>query len=419
MKAAIYKVNPLGWATCKWLKHFWKGCLGTKLNGFSIRKIPSPKLPGPEWVCIRTRLGGICGSDAGMVMQKQPPDTLLQAYSSQPMGMGHENVGEVLLVGDNVDESWVGKRVIVEPTLACKQRGLDPVCPRCAEGNFSSCQHFSADEPGPYGLPPGLSIGYNSMTGGSWGEYFVAHVSQLFEVPDHVSDEEAVMVDPFACSAHGVFSTNLENVERVLVYGGGGIIGLGVIASLRASGFTGTIDAYDRGWSMKPHIRTMGADELLVDPGNKAEKYDMFAVRTGATVQRVRFGNRTLTGGYDVVFDCVGTGDSFTDCLKLCRGEGQVTVLGTLQVGRVGLTSLWFREITARGVYGRGIESHDGIDTPTYKVVLDWIANGTISVKDLVTHHFRLDQLHEALVKSTEKARHGIIKAVFDFRPKD
>ncbi|MBT4497348.1 MAG: hypothetical protein HOC74_06485, partial [Gemmatimonadetes bacterium] len=112
-------------------------------------------------------------------------------------------------------------------------------------------------------------------------------------------------------------------------------------------------------------------------------------------------------------------GDSFTDCLKLCRGEGQVTVLGTLQVGRVGLTSLWFREITARGVYGRGIESHDGIDTPTYKVVLDWIANGTISVKDLVTHHFRLDQLHEALVKSTEKARHGIIKAVFDFRPKD
>ncbi len=418
MKAVIYKINPIGWATCSWLKHFWKGCLGTKMNGFSVRTLPAPKLPGPDWVCIRTRLGGICGSDSAMVLQKQPPDSLLQGYSSQPMGMGHENVGEVLLVGDNVDESWVGKRVIVEPTLACKQRGIDPVCPRCAEGNFSACLHFAGDEPGPYDLPPGLSIGYNSKTGGSWGEFFVAHVSQLFEVPDHVSDEEAVMVDPFSCSAHGVFSTDISDAKQILVYGGGGILGLGVIASLRASGYTGQIDAYERGWGMKPHVREMGADEMLVCPATKAEKFDMFAQRTGATVQRVRFGNRTLSGGYDVVFDCVGTCESFTDCLKLVRGKGQVTVLGTLQVGRVGLTSLWFRELTVRGVYGRGLETHDGQSTPTYKVMLDWVADGKINVKGLVTHHFRLSQLQEALIKSTEKSKHGIIKAVFDFRPK-
>ncbi|MCK5114092.1 MAG: alcohol dehydrogenase catalytic domain-containing protein [Phycisphaerae bacterium] len=417
MKAVLFKANPAGWVACKFLRRFWRNCLTSKLNGFSLRDVAIPELPTDDWVLVKTLLGGICGSDTAIAAQKQPPDSLLQAYTSQPIALGHENVCVVTKTGPNVDSQWVGKRVVVEPTLGCEVRGTEPMCPRCAVGEFGACENFSGDFGGAANLPAGTSIGYNARTGGSWGEYFVAHKSQLIALDDSISDEVAIMVDPLACSLHAVLRANLAAAEKVLVYGAG-MLGLGTVAALRAVGFSGRIETLDRpaGRYLADTATRLGADEFFTLPSDTSARFAEIAGRTGATVQRARFGNYMLSGGYDLVFDCVGSRQSVMECLKWTRGRGQVIMLGTLQGAVPDLTPLWFRELEIIGAWGRSMENYDGRNVNTYQLVLDLIGEGKIAADGLLTHTFKIDDYRAALAAGMYKPQCESIKVAFDFR---
>ena len=111
MRAITYDIKPLGWATCLWLKRFWPGCLLTGLNGLRCGEIDTPELPGDDWVLVETLLGGICGTDLSLIAQGQPPNSILQGFSSMPVLLGHENVAVVRQVGPDVDDAWIGKEV--------------------------------------------------------------------------------------------------------------------------------------------------------------------------------------------------------------------------------------------------------------------------------------------------------------------
>ena len=240
MQAIFYGVNPVGWATCKWLRLLWRGCLLSRLNGLSLRDVAVPELPADDWVRVRTRMAGICGTDLALLAQKQPVNSILEAFSSLPAVFGHENLGVVEAVGPAVDEAWIGRRVCVEPTLCCRVRGIDPPCSRCRAGEYGACENFAADGEGSAKLPPATSIGFNYRTGGAFAERFVAHESQLVPVPDELPDEVAILTDPVGCGLHAMLRLDLDGVERVLVYGAG-VLGLSAIASLRAIGYAGSI----------------------------------------------------------------------------------------------------------------------------------------------------------------------------------
>ena len=415
MKAIVYNVNPLGWATCHWLRHLWPGCLATSLNGLSLKDIPPPELPGPDWVRLRTLLGGICGTDLGIITHSQPANSILQAFSSCPMVLGHENVALVDHIGGDVDPQWKGRRVCVEPTLSCKPRGIEPVCSRCSAGEFGACENFAADGIGAAHLPPGTSIGYNRRTSGSYSEYFVAHQSQLVAVPDALSDELAVLTDPVACGAHAVLRCDLTQARNVLVYGAGAL-GLAVIAALRAVEFNGTIDALDIHTYTRQLARQMGADHALELGSTVADRFQCIADRTGASIQRSRFNNYMLSGGYDVIFDCVGTPQSVNEGLKWTRARGQLIIVGTSPGGAVDLTPIWFRELSLHGAYGRQDESIDGRRIGTYQLVHEWIAQGRLDVRPLLTHTFPLAHYRPALHLALNKSRRQAIKIAFDFR---
>ena len=422
MKSVLYEIKPAGWLTCQLLKRLWRGCLVTKLNGFQLRDVTPPALPSQDWVRVRTLLGGVCGSDVAMVQQKQSPDSLLQAYTSQPIAMGHENVAVVEEVGAGVDEAWLGRRVLVEPTLGCVPRGITPLCPRCAVGEFGACENFSGNPMGgataATDLPPGVSTGYNAATGGSWGETFVAHQSQLIPVDDSISDEAAVLVDSFACSLHAVLRADLSQVRTVLLYGAG-MLGLAGAGCLRALDFDGRIDLLGRRRSLEPLAKQLGADEYITLPNSKPARFAEMASRTGSTVQRARFGNYMLSGGYDLVIDCVGSRQSIEECLKWTRARGQVIMLGTLQRATMDLTPLWFRELKLLGAYGRQLETFPlGSEqrTNTYQIVLDWIKEGRLPLEGLLTHTFRIEEYQQALRVAMSKGRYSAVKVAFDFR---
>lgn len=415
MKAIFYDIKPLGWATCKWLRFFWPGCLLSKLNGFSLRKVRPPELPAKDWVRVRTLLGGICGSDAALVAQKQPHNSLLQAYTSMPMILGHENVAVVEHVGSAVDSSWLGRRVMVEPTLSCQPRGTKPMCDRCKVGQFGSCENFSAAYGGSAELPAGTSTGYNSRTGGSWGEFFVAHQSQLIPVREGISDAEAILVDPLACSLHAVLRADLRQARRVLVYGAG-MLGLGVVASLRAIGYQGRVETLGRHDYLRNIAEKLGSSEYFTLPRETSSRFEQIAGRTSARVQRARFGNYMLAGGYDLVFDCVGSQQSVMECMKWTRARGELIMLGTLQGKVEDFTPIWFRELTIIGAWGRQMELYQGREIGTYNLVQELLAAGKLKTKGLLTHRFRLENYQQALRVAMNKAANHSIKVVFDFR---
>jgi len=360
-------------------------------------------------------MAGICGSDLAIIAQKQPPNSILQAYSTLPSIFGHENVAVVDEVGPAVDKSWVGRRVCVDPTLCCSVRGIDPPCRRCASGQYGACENFAANGKGTAGLPPGTSIGYCGGVGGAFSEYFIAHESQLCPVPDELLDEQAILTDPVACSLHAVLRVDLSEAEQVLVYGAG-VLGLGVVASLRAVGYQGRIDALDRAPYLQQTAKSLGASQLVQLPADKAERFEAIAGRTGASVKRARFGNYTLSGGYDVVFDCVGSSNSINESLKWTRSRGQVALIATGHGGKLDITPVWFTELTVLGAYGREMESYDGRRLSTYQLTHEMMASGALKVGRLLTHTFPIEQYKQAFKVGLSKAEHQAIKVAFDLR---
>ncbi len=412
MKAIVYGVNPVGWGTCVWLKIFWPGCLLTRLNGLTLREVDPPAMPGDDWVLCRTVLGGICGSDIAVIAQRQPPNSFLQSFSTLPATMGHENVAVVERVGADVDSGWLGKRVCVEPTLCCRVRGIDPACKPCRSGQFGACENFAAD--GSSHLPPGTSLGYCGPVGGSWGEYFVAHTSQLIEIPQRIPDEQAILTDPLACSLHAVLRADLSRVERVLVYGAG-ILGLGVVWALRAVGFDGKIDVIARHRHQGRLAGEFGADEVLYPPAGRRERFEAVAERTGSRLTRARFGNYMLSGGYDAVFECVGSERSIEEALKWTAARGQVILVGTGHGRGTDMTALWFRELTVIGAYGRSVEDFAGRRIQTYQLVHELMLAGSPDLSVLLTHTFSLTDYKAALSVAMHKARHESVKVAFRF----
>ena len=415
MKAIVYHAKPFGWLACKALGRLWPRCRTSRLAGLALRDIPQPPLPTDDWVRLRTRMGGICGTDLAILGQQQPPNAILQAFSSMPMLLGHENLAVVEEVGPDVDADWVGCRVCVEPTLCCRVRGIEPPCRQCRVGRFGTCENFDADGLGLATLPPGTSIGYNSRTGGSWGEYFVAHSSQLVAVPEELSDETAALTDPAACALHAVLRADLSDARQVAVIGAG-VMGLATIACLRATGYTGRIEAIEPAGYLEQPARKLGADSFLSLPPDAPGRFEAVAKATGCRVICSRFGNRILSNGYDATFDCVGSPGSFNDSLKWTAGGGQVILVGTGHGGVIDLTGVWFKELKIFGAYGRAEENYTGRKVETYRLVHELMRAGKLNLAPLLTHTFALEDYRVALEVAMNKAAHEAIKVAIDFR---
>ena len=175
-----------------------------------VEEIPDPKLVADDWLVLKTRLTGICGSDSKQILMdfEDAGDSPMTALISFPQVLGHEVVADVVEVGPAVDDIEVGQRVVLNPWLSCAPRGIDPMCPECENGNFSACWHFVDGR-----LAPGIHTGNSSDATGGFADYLPAHRSMVFPVPDDLTDETAVLADPFSVSLHAI-TRNPATAER-------------------------------------------------------------------------------------------------------------------------------------------------------------------------------------------------------------
>src|SRR5262245_52866088 len=160
--------------------------LGTH-SPIRLTDIPDAQVLFPDWVVIKTRLCGICGSDYKQVfMDFEGVDSPMATLATFPQVMGHEVVGTIAAVGDGVTGLRVGQRVVLNPWLSCTPRGITPVCEACADGQYSLCVNFKRGR-----LCAGIHTGTCRDAPGGYAPFLPAHESMAIPVPDRVTDDEA------------------------------------------------------------------------------------------------------------------------------------------------------------------------------------------------------------------------------------
>jgi threonine dehydrogenase-like Zn-dependent dehydrogenase len=233
----------------------------------------------------------------------------------------------------------------------------------------------------------------------------IAHRSQLHPVPDDMTDERAVMLEPAAGGVHAALRGHIGPDDVVAVQGAG-TMGLVTIAAIRHLCPPAHLIAAARYPVQRELAKALGADEV-VDPGELPR-----AVRraTGCFV----IGDN-LSGGADVVIDAIGSGTSLQQAIGITRPRGRVVLLGMPAGVSLNLTGLWHRETELVGAYTYGTETFpDGRTTTSFALAFELVA--AMRLERLVSATYPLDRWQDALAHAAEAGSRGAVKVCFDLR---
>ncbi len=379
-----------------------------KYGPLSLADIDPKRPPNSDWTSAKPRLSGICGSDIATVLGSS--SRYFEPLTSFPFVPGHE------VVADVTSEDGVTSRVVLEPALTCATRGLPP-CRWCQVGQTNRCESILLGK-----IKKGIQTGYCSSTGGGWSQEFLAHKSQIHAIPESMSDKDAVMVEPLACALHSALRIDLRRVNRVAVLGSG-TIGLLTTAALRSLSADIEIVAVAKYSTQKAAAKSLGADQVI-EPSvfNRTSRRSSASMRAGSWQSH----------GFDVTFDCVGKSESISQSISATTPGGKVVLAGMPSISRVDLAPLWHREIELVGSYAYGSE-------PAVDALRDLLGRSLVAVDDsgrfrtfdlaialseqlslgnLVTHTFSLDNYEEAINLAAQAGGRGAIKVAFDPRKK-
>jgi threonine dehydrogenase-like Zn-dependent dehydrogenase len=375
----------------------------------------APDAPAPGWVHVDPVLSGICGSDLATLDGRS--SRYFEDIVSFPFVPGHEVVGTVSEGAVAADGTALaaGSRVVLQPVLGCVARGIEPPCPACQAGQVGNCGYLAFGH-----IRPGLQTGFCADTGGGWSSAgLVAHQSQLYAVPDELSDADAVTVEPVACAVHAVLGAPIAPGDVVAVLGAGtlGLLVTAALSHLSRSGLCATPSVVlvgARYAHQQRMAREFGATEVLA-PDQLPR-----AVRRHA--RSMSFGGpsgttATLSGGADVVLDCVGSAESIAQSLAMVRPRGTVSLVGMPGKVHLDLAPLWHREIRLAGAYAYGTERGEtdrATTTPTFALALELAAAQRTG--QLVSATYPLTRFEDAVAHAGAAGRRGSVKIAFDVR---
>ena len=317
-----------------------------------VERRPVPQ-PGPGEVLLKVEVASICGTDVKV---------LHRTLQGQPAGefiMGHEYAGTVAAVGPGVDEFQIGTRVAVEVHKGCER------CENCIKGWYTSCLNYGNLEKGH--RAKGLTCD------GGFAEYAVNHINTLYRLPDNLTFEQACMVTTAASPLWAIdLMGGYVAGETVLILGPGpiGLIAVQLCKALGAERviLTGTRD------SRLEIGKRLGADFTI-------------NVRQENLADRVR--EITHGKGADSVLECAGGPTSMQEALENVKRGGRIGVVawytGPVQMDMNLAVRSNVRIYAARGEGGMNSGRS-----------LALMSAGKILADPIITHHFKLDQTHEA-----------------------
>jgi threonine dehydrogenase-like Zn-dependent dehydrogenase len=321
---------------------------GAKHGPLQLDDVDVPALPDSDWVRLRPRLAGICGSDLATI--DGASSRYFEPIVSFPFVMGHEVVGDL-------DD---GTRAVLIPVLHCATRGISPACDSCARGAINLCER--------------IAFGH-------------------LEVPDDVSDESAVLIEPMACAVHAARAITTDDIAFI----GAGALGLLTLAATRALRPEARIIITAKYPEQRALARELGADRVVA-PNELARA---LRSQTGSLVV-----GDYLTSGVSTIVDCVGSEASLTDALRVVAPGGTVLVVGMPGHTSLDLTALWHRESALKGCYAY---TRDDFDT-----ALDLVRR--LDLGRLVSATYPLHRYEEAIEHAANAGPRGAVKVAFDMR---
>lgn len=312
--------------------------------GIWMTEVPKPEL-GHNDILIKIRKTAICGTDIHIYNWDQWSQNTIPV----PMVVGHEYVGEVVALGQEVRGFSIGDRVSGEGHITCGH------CRNCRAGRTHLCRNTQG-------------VGVNRA--GAFAEYLVLPAFNAFKLPDEVSDDLAAIFDPFGNAVHTALSFDLVG-EDVLITGAGPI---GIMAAAVA--------------------RHVGARHVVITDVNE---YRLELARNMGVTRAVNVSNESLdtvmselgmTEGFDVGLEMSGVPAAFSDMLDKINHGGKIAMLGIPPSEMaIDWTQVIFKGLVLKGVYGREMFE-------TWYKMASLIQSG-LDLSPMITHHFKVDDFQQ------------------------
>ncbi len=397
MKALFFENRPGKVMALKVAERLFRYAALGPLSPLRYAEVPEPAIPNERWLKVRNIQCGLCGTDLHFMFMDLDP----KCFSAAVPGihrkfLGHELVGEVAQAGSEVEGLAAGDRVVLRIDWpSCFQMEHAPPCPQCARGNYMLCEN----------------LGRGSLplrdTGGGFSPYMVMHRTQPFRVPPALSNDAAVLIEPLASAAHGVLKAPPRPGERVLVIGGGAI-GLLAVVALRRVAPDAAVHCLARYPFQARVAAKYGAAVIEEGPG----LYRRVAETAGARYVRGHFGNEILLGGFDRIYDTVGSDATLQHALRWARGGGAIVLVGiNFKPGRVDYSPIWSQEVQVSGINCHASEA-DG--RTSFDIAADMLLTNAVDPADIITHRFPMARYKDAAKAFLHKGRTGAIKIVLE-----
>jgi L-iditol 2-dehydrogenase len=308
-----------------------------------LEERPKPSIRSGE-IMVKVIASGICGSD------------VLEWYriKKAPLVLGHEIAGEIAEVAADVNQYRPGDRVFVSHHIPCN------TCHYCLRGHHTACETLHTTNYDPGGFSEFIRVPRLNVDRG------------VFPLPDEISYEEGVFVEPLACVVRGQRVAGLQAGQSVLILGSG-ISGLLHLLLARATG-AGTVVTTDvRPFSLEMAER-LGAEAVLDAREDIPAKF------------------RQLNGGRlaDLVIVCTGAPSAFEQALSSVDRGGTILCFATTEPGinlSVPINEFWRNEIKIMPSYG-----NSPLDA---MVAIDLLRLGRVAVQEMITHRLGLAETGE------------------------
>lgn len=321
------------------------------LDDIEIETVARPE-PGPGEVRVRTALVGICGSDLHAACGHHP-------FIDLPYRPGHEAVGVVEALGADVDETWQGARVAVEPNLACG------TCTQCRDGRYNICRELQV---------------FGCQTPGALADSFVIGVDRLVPLNDDLDDRHAILIEPLATPVHTVRRAEQAVgalAGRPVVVIGAGPIGLFALLAARHAG-----------------ARVVVAD-LLDSKRARAERLGAVGTFDPTAPDAVATALELLGCPAAVVIDCVARESSVAQAVDLVDKGGAVMIVGVAEGATpVPLGLIQDREIALIGnlMYVRD----------DFTAAIAMLESGLVPVDEIISAEYEFGRAGEAFAASAD-----------------
>ena len=313
-------------------------------KGLTLTDLPMPEV-GHNDLLIKITKTAICGTD----MHIWNWDEWAQKTIPVPMQVGHEYIGVVAGMGQEVTGFTIGERVSGEGHITCGY------CRNCRAGRRHLCRN---------------TVGVGVNRAGAFAEYLVIPAFNAFPIPDEIPDDLAAIFDPFGNAVHTALSFNLIG-EDVLITGAGPI---GIMAVAIAK-----------------HV---GARHVVI---NDVKDYRLDLARQMGATRAVNVTQENLADvmvelnmheGFDVGLEMSGNPTAFRQMLEQMNHGGKIALLGIPP----GETAIDWNQVIFKGLELKGVYGREMFET-WYKMVA--LIQSGLDISPLITHHFKVDDFKQ------------------------